>query len=75
MKHLESLLEDVLKEDKCKKKDLNRRYIVVEAIYQVALVANAHLGKARALSSSVPKEAAPVLLPAEEAGSLLQSLE
>ncbi|CAM6110185.1 unnamed protein product [Calypogeia fissa] len=34
MKHLESLLEDVLKEDKRKKKVLNRRYIVVEAIYQ-----------------------------------------
>lgn len=34
MKHLESLLEEVVKADKRKKKALNRRYIVVEAIYQ-----------------------------------------
>ncbi|BBN03841.1 serine palmitoyltransferase [Marchantia polymorpha subsp. ruderalis] len=34
MKHLESLLEEVFREDKRKKKALNRRFIVVEAIYQ-----------------------------------------
>lgn len=35
MKDLESLLEEVRKEDLRKKKALNRRFIVVEAIYQV----------------------------------------
>ncbi|KAL2645206.1 hypothetical protein R1flu_012793 [Riccia fluitans] len=34
MKHLESLLEEVMREDKRKKKALVRRFIVVEAIYQ-----------------------------------------
>ncbi|CAM6096183.1 unnamed protein product [Calypogeia fissa] len=48
---------------------------LADAVHEMASVANAHLGKARALSSSVPKEAAPVLLPAVSAGSLLQSLE
>lgn len=37
MKSLEGLLEEVKKEDQRKKKTLNRRFIVVEAIYQVLL--------------------------------------
>ena len=35
MKALEKILEDIALEDKRVKKVLNRRYIVVEAIYQV----------------------------------------
>jgi hypothetical protein len=37
MKDLKTLLEEVRKEDKRKKKPLNRRFIVVEAIYQVCI--------------------------------------
>lgn len=37
MQDLKARLEEVRKEDKRKKKPLNRRFIVVEAIYQVCL--------------------------------------
>ncbi len=37
MASLEALLEDVRQEDQRKKKVLNRRFIVVEAIYQVSI--------------------------------------
>jgi serine palmitoyltransferase len=37
MASLEALLEDVRQEDRRKKKVLNRRFIVVEAIYQVSI--------------------------------------
>lgn len=37
MKDLKALLGEVSKEDKRKKKPINRRFIVVEAIYQVCI--------------------------------------
>jgi NADH dehydrogenase [ubiquinone] 1 alpha subcomplex assembly factor 6 len=45
-----------------------------DAVFKVASVAEAHLHKARELASSVPQEAAPVLLPALPAQVLLDSL-
>lgn len=45
-----------------------------EAVFELASAANAHLEKARELSSTVPSEAVPVLLPAVPAQVLLDSL-
>ncbi|KAH7421233.1 hypothetical protein KP509_13G047200 [Ceratopteris richardii] len=48
---------------------------LANAVLDVASVAEAHLAKARALASTVPSGAIPVLLPAVSAGVLLNSLK
>eukprot|EP00898_Chlorokybus_atmophyticus_P007145 jgi/Chlat1/7431/Chrsp6S07451 len=48
---------------------------MADAILEVAGTAKAHLDKARAMASTVPKEALPVLLPAVPCGLYLQALE
>lgn len=48
---------------------------LADAALDVASVADAHLSKARALASTVPPAAVPVLLPAVAAGVLLDSLK
>lgn len=47
---------------------------LLDVVFKVASVAEAHLHKARELASSVPKEAIPVLLPALPAQVLLDTL-
>ncbi|KAG6553222.1 hypothetical protein Mapa_004956 [Marchantia paleacea] len=51
------------------------REALADAVHEVASFANAHLVHARGLTSTVPKGAVTVLLPAVPAGLLLQSLE
>ncbi|KAI5655652.1 hypothetical protein M9H77_32839 [Catharanthus roseus] len=53
---------------------MDSREKLCDVVFEMASVANAHLGKARQLSETVPAEARPVLLPAVPAQVILDSL-